>query len=547
MNPRQRVQTGAGFVEEVREAGSTLEAEQTKLSHGVEAANPPTSKSLYKADSIAKSLAVNTLASVINRALGLGRMVGLAWLMPKDQFGLFNVGLLVSNVALPICSLGLHDGAARYAPIFEAAGRRRAFLRRLFLLVVLIVPALSWPMLVFADALGPLVFSAIGRMDAAAREMSAGAASSLMKAVCAYVVCLSVFFVITNTFKGLRMFRLLSYVDVTVGALFTLVALAAAAMGFDRAAWMLVIAGLSCLVPGLLFAPGLLRGDGVRAESAIVDGRSMAVGPMLRFSAWTAASAMVWNVLNAFPSWYLLKMVSVEAAATMAGVRTVTQVVQLGATIVGNNVSANVIGLWEMAGREPATVRMHLLTRLALMALFAGGVVTSLLAWPIMKLFPETYAAGLSAYDPMVLFYLLVGLVGIVAIRLHVIHRPSLVLVGWVAGAVVNIGLTHVLVRRAVAGVPFDEGAALAAAAWAGAAGALISVGVCVILSGRRNLPLDPRSLVLAACLLTVGLGWRISGPILLLITLLSVTSNILFTAEERRTVYGSLRTAIGR
>lgn len=504
---------------------------------------------LYQPDSIATSFAVNTLASVYSRGMGLARTMGLAYLIPIDQYGYYSVALLVANVLLPICSLGFYDGAARFAPMFEAAGRRQAFLKRLLCVLLVIVPATTIPILVFSESLGRWFFLEAGKLQGATIEVAAESASPLMRAVVFYVICLAFYHAITNTIKGLRMFRLLSWLDVVVATVFTAGAVGAAAVGFKGAGILVVLSGITCLAPALLFVPGLWKThpDSSGISDVTSASSEASLSSMFRFSMWAAGSAIVWNLMIVFPSWYLLKALGGETAGAMGGVRNVTQVVQLGAIIVANNVSANVTGLWELRGREVATERLAILTKMALMALLAGGVVTSLLGWPIMKLFPQKFEIGLVAYDPMVLCYLLIGLVALVSIRLNLLHKPSLVMVSWIFAAIVNVGMTYWLIESARGTATFDESMALRAAAWAGVAGGVVGVALCILMSQRCGLPFDGRSIALCICLLSVGLGWWVSLPLFVLLFVISIKSRIIFSHDERGVIYNSLKTAVGR
>src|SRR5262245_25353946 len=91
--------------------------------------DPPASiirrAALFEATSVAGSISVYLPATVAFRLINFARIVLLTWWMPQAEFGLFNIVLPVINVLTPLCSLGLADAVARYAPLHEARGSLR--------------------------------------------------------------------------------------------------------------------------------------------------------------------------------------------------------------------------------------------------------------------------------------------------------------------------------------------------------------------------------------------------------------------------------------
>ena len=150
-----------------------------------------------------------------------------------------------------------------------------------------------------------------------------------------------------------------------------------------------------------------------------------------------------------------------------------------------------------------------------------------------MPAWPEAFSAGRAAYDPLVLFFLLVGVVGVVAIRLNLMDKPRWVCLAWCAGAFVNVAMSYVLLHAAEA-AESGHGRALQAAAWAGVAGAGSSLAVIVFLVRREGLGLDTRTILLILTGLAVGFGWMGAVPILVLLFLAAFASNMIFSPQER-------------
>ena len=90
---------------------------------------------------------------------------------------------------------------------------------------------------------------------------------------------------------------------------------------------------------------------------------------------------------------------------------------------------------------------------------------------------------------------MLVGAIGLVAVRLNLVERPDLVCATWAAGAVVNVVASFILLGPVFAPEPFAQTQALAGAAWAGVAGATAALGVCIGLAHRNGVGLRPATL----------------------------------------------------
>lgn len=515
-------------------------------------------KNLYSPDSITTSVGVSGATTVISRLIGLGRGVALAWLIPQAQFGLFGIALLIINVLLPLCSAGLYEGVARYAPLHEAAGGLRTFIIRSSLLVIGLALAATAILSLCAEPIGVALFSTAKLASTPdALPVDAALLAPLMRASLFCVLGLAAYHTLLGLLKGLRMFRAHSAAELVTACLFTLLALLGALGGLGTARALVVAYALSCVAGVLIFAPGLIVAAGPRvlaraeigketatqsrnATLPIDSGRGSTSG-LLAYSLWAAGTAVLWHALSYYPMWYLLKVSDGRTVGTFHAVRMVAQFVQIGAVVLTAVVAANVNRLWEHDGRDAVVPRLALLTKACLVILIAGATILSLARPVVMRLFPSTFADGEAAYDPLVLFFLLVGVVGLVAVRLNLVEKPRLVCLAWLGGVVVNVAASYALLG------PFaDSGPAarsvLSSAAWANVAGAATALMVCVVLVRRERLALDVPTGVLITAAFSVGLGWPVAVVVLILLITAACTTGLLFSPSER----ASLRVSLG-
>ncbi len=496
---------------------------------------------LYRADSVATSVGLSAAASVISRLIGLARGVALAWLISQAQFGLFGVALLVVNVLLPLCSAGLYEGVTRYVPFHESAGALRKFVIRSSVLVFGVTLAVTVILGLLAQPVGSVLFSAARLAtgpDMPAGENSAGGALMLVSLAC--VLTLALYHTLLGLLKGLRMFRAFSAAELLSAFLFAVLAVAGALRGFTTARALIAAYATACVVAVLVFTPGLLarlpRGDQPTGRES-----SRPTSSLLTYSAWAAGTAILWHALAYYPMWYLLKVSDSETVGTFHAVRIITQFVQIGAVLLIAVVAANVNRLWEHDGREVAEPRMRVLTKACLIALIAGASILSVLRPIVMRLFPSKFAVGAAAYDPLILFFLLVGIVGLVAVRLNVLEKPRHVCLAWLIGAVVNVAVSYLLLGPAADATTSTQVSALQSAAWAGVAGVTAALVVCIGLVRMERLALDLPSMVLVVAAFSVGFGWSVALPVLALLLVATFVTGHVFTPQERADLRVSL------
>lgn len=509
----------------------------------------PGLSNLYHADSIGVSLGASSVAAAGSRLIGLARGIALAWLIPQAQFGLFGVALLVVNVLLPVCSVGLYEGVTRYAPYHESAGTLRRFVIRSGLLVVGLAVTATVALALIIEPLSSILFSAarVGQPEVSESAVTAGL-NSLTRAALVCVLSLAAYQTFLGLLKGLRMFRALSVIELMTACLFTLLALLGAFGGFVTAGALIITYAVSCVATVVIFSPGLIlkisEMEDVKQRVAETGSRRPR-SRLLTYSLWAAGTAILWHALSYYPMWYLLKVSDHKTVGTFHAVRLITQFIHIGAVMLTAIVAANITRVWEHSGRETAVPRLNLLTKGCVIVFLLGATILALLRPLALWLFPEAFASGKVAYDPLVLFFLLVGVVGLVAVRFNLLEKPRLACLAWLVGAVVNVVASYLLLPPGRVTITPSNTAALQAAAWAGVIGASATLTVCVLLALLKGLGLDRPTLVLILAAYALAGGW-VGGLLasMALITLLFTTRLFLSDAERSEFAVTILRSS---
>ncbi|HNQ23792.1 MAG TPA: hypothetical protein PKK06_11920 [Phycisphaerae bacterium] len=575
---------------------------------------------LFRADAVVLSMGVHSAATLAQRGLGLARGVVLAWLISKEQYGLFGLALLVVNVLLPVCTGGLYEGVARFAPLHEARGTLKSFTVRVGVRLTLLTVGIGLLLWLAAGALGPVLFSAAGQASGTASPLSLPSPPrgrgvspetvGLLRAVLICVITLAPYQTLLGMLKGLRMFRAVSVVELLATILFTALALGLPLLGWRDAQTLVWSYTASNVVAVVVFVPGLLRrlpllrvraaaplpsreglgeggvagaspltlpsplrGEGAkdaasrltppsplrgnRAEGAPGD-QGLARpgqlgGRLMTYSLWLAATALLWNALSYYPVWHLLRATDAAVVGTFHAIRTMTQLIQIGAVVLSTVAAAHVTATWEQRGRPASLERLDLLTGVSLVALLAGAAALSVARPVLMHVLPRSFALGAAAYDPLLLFFVIVGVLGLLAIRFNLVQKPHWTCAAWLIGMVVSVGAAHVLLGPPGGGAaPADGGRvvdaadALGRAAWASVAGVAAAAGGLVVLLLCLRLALPVRTLGLVAATLAVGWGWVPACVALLAVVMLGLCG-WLFTPTERAELVAVARRLWGR
>jgi O-antigen/teichoic acid export membrane protein len=500
------------------------------------------SHSLFRADSIALSLGVNTVAMVLQRGLGLLRGVLLVWLMTTAQFGLLGVSLLVTNLLLPLCSLGLYEGVARYTPQYEAAGRLRRFAAKGTALIGLMGLITTAALLLAAESVGAALFST-APLEGDGAATSPAEAAALARAALLCVFTLVLYHSVLGLLKGLRMFRALSAAELLAAVLFTVLALGLAGAGWGTARVLMLVYAASNVLTILVFAPGLCRRL-VRAEAEAPrppvepgighDNERPVWSTLLKYSVWVGGTTMLWHALAYYPTWHLLKVTDEATVGTLHAVRMITQFVQIAAVMLAQVVAAAVNRTWEHEGRESAVAQLDRLTKLSLLALL-GGAILLVIARPVMmRLLPGKVAAGVAAYQPLLLFFFVVGAILLITIRLNLLEKPRLVFFAWLMGCAASLTTCF-----AFLGPPselFANGSeqALRVAAWAGVCGVVTALLVLLVLVHRHRIGVGRPALVLIGASIFVAAPPFVAGLALVAVAIISLSTTLVLTREDR-------------
>jgi len=490
---------------------------------------------LFRPGTVGQSLGIYLPTAVVYRLVGLVRGVILTWLMVEHEFGLFQITLVAANVLLPLCSAGLSDAFARYVPQYETRHSLRPFLIRAVPFALAAAAVFCAIGFLATPALTRLIFFSMGRDVDVAKLISNPVRLTQLVLVMAFV--LSVYFVLIAILRGLRLFLAVSLLELLQSLLFTVAAIATACSGYCSAEAIVLCCIASLVVTIVLFAIPLWRmihGADDQTEPLPLAAGRLAAWPvfdqMLRFSLWSAMAAMLWQALQYYPMWYLQKVQGPGVTAVYAGVRLITQAVLVGSASVVFVVQTSVTKTWETAGRDRADRQLLLAFKATSLLMLMGCVVLALGAPVIMRMFPHSYGYGAAVFSLALLFFLIAGQLGFLAIHFGLIEKTRYLFGLWAIGLAGNATFAAWLVRPEL-----EPAAALDSAAWAGVLGVAtaMAAGLLFIRITRRPIDLGSMLMIVAPFALALpgyGLAAIIAG-----VWLLAAATSVIFDVGEKQ------------
>lgn len=523
-----------------------------------------TQRGLFRSETLTQALGLYLPATVVFRLVGFVRNVLLTWLIyDQAEFGLFALALVVVNLLNPLCSLGLNEAVTRYTPMYETRRMLRAFLARVIPLVCGVAALSAGLLLLTDDTVGPALFKSVS-LDPRMTARMMGRSIGLMMHVVYATFTLVVYFLALCVLKGLRMFRVLSLMELVHGVLFTAMAIIAVMIGHPTVTAVVACYMMSMWIAMACFAlPAALHLMLEPGQDEPLEGDPL-IRRMFAFSLWAAVAAVMWQGMQNYPLWYLNRIHGSHAAGVFGAMRTISQYVVIAAVAVATVVMTAVTKVWESEGRQPADRLLSLAFKTTSLVLLTGCVVVAVLRGQVVIVFDPGYRVGAEVIPLLLMTFLIAGNLAFLAIHVNLIEKTRFLFWPWAIGLACNVLLGLWLIRG-LAGDGADDSAivkmglairpalncgaltGIGAAAWTGAISLLGALIACLILLRVERRPIDGGSYLLLAAPGILALKWYVMIPVLVATWLLAFTSTVVFTSEEKAVLAEKVRATRSR
>jgi len=511
---------------------------------------------LLKVGSMAESLGIFVPAMVLQKALGLARVLLFAHLVSQAEYGLWGMGLMIFLVASPVATLGANHGLTRYVSLYEARGQLAAFYRRVQGRCVVAALAATAVGMAASKWITDLVI--VSGSGASAAIFTYRHQLYVCLAALANVLVGALYHDMLSFMFGMRAYRLASAAELAFSVVFTIFGLAAVAIQPSAVALLVahfaaqaivLAAGVAALQAALKYAEGYqspradwqpTEADAAAGEAAVppsgavsrvpVEALDSAFTRVLRFGFVAMIGNIMWLAAQSVSLYLTNRRCGKEDAAIFSALLQLSQAVLIVSNSAFAVVFAHTARRWEGPSRPAAMALLETAYKALTIAMMALTIAVFAAAPLWVKLLRAEYHIGLTLLGGMLMSFQAVSNLSLLTAVVRLRERPIVIALCALAGGAANVALALWWMPR-FAYAP-------AGAAWASGAGMLVggtavAIGYFVVAGVR----LRPATYVLMACpVLLVLPAWAAAAVWAAVIVAARVTP-LLFDSHEKRTL----------
>ena len=482
-------------------------------------------------DTLAGSVAVLLVMTVLQRVIGFGRgMLFCRWL-DSEQLGLWDVAFGFLNLAAPLAVLGLPGSFGRYVEYYRQRGQLRTFLRRTAAFSGIMTLLAAGGIMLGRDWCALFVFN---RADLGGLM---GCLAIALATVIAFnsLVLLLIAVRLHRLVNTLQFFQSLGFAALSL-LLFQYwqMSTASAVVAFAASSFICSLAMLGRLRKIWHAAP---------ESSEPLPHRTM-WSKVVPFALWMWATNVLYNLFDIVDRYMILHHsgLDVHEALRQVGNYHTSRIIPvlLGAVagLLGAMLTPHLSHDWECGERAKVSDRLNLVLKITCLVLLSAAAAT-LLGAPILFQFgfQNKYAAGLSVLPWTLAYCSWFGLFALAQNYLFCAERAGLSCVALLAGLLLNIGLNMLLLPTW----------GLHGAVWATALANLASLLLVFVFSAAAGMRIHRGTWLLS--LAPISLGGGVAGALAMLLTLslAGCCGEWLFDADEKQQLLAGFRQCLRR
>ncbi|NLW87713.1 MAG: hypothetical protein GXY38_12665 [Planctomycetes bacterium] len=531
---------------------------------------------LLKASSMSGAVRVYVPATVLQRGLGLVRIVLLARLFDKvhlqGQYSLWGLGLLLFSLLTPLLPLGANHGLARYVSLFETRGRLEDFYRRIRMPILGCVILLTAIAAAAHSPIASILFSS------SSEQIEHVVQTRIVLLAIANACVLALYVNMLGFLTGMRLYTLVSAIELFFSVFFTVAALAAVVAVPTAASLLtahLVSVGVSLGVGMIMLSAAVKAVESCRPKLSAVSNRPHVIEPademppqpvqdattpasdleaqaelppmrgaflrIARFGIASMFSNTVWMAMTYLSFWLVSRHYGGDSA--QAGMYwfffQISQPVSLLATAAWNSISAHVAKHWESGLRLQAIRSLEVAFKaVALATLVLTALIYLLSPWWVLVVSP-VWRDGLDLLPGLLMFFQATGNLGILYLVAWLHERPGVTLLAVLGGAAAITALAQWWLSAY----------GLAGAAWAAGIGMFVGslvVAVPYLLSRRQRLHVSSYVCLVSPAVLVLAIPWGATAvaAAVALVVAAAIFTPWLFDSRQKSLLKAAVRQA---
>ncbi len=492
------------------------------------AESPQASVPSLRADTLASSVAILLVLSVLQRLIGFGRQVLVCRWLEKEQLGQWDLAFKFLMLAAPLAAFGLPGSFGRYLEHYRQRGHLKTFLRRTSaacwllacLAIATIVGLRSW--------MAELIFN-----DRTQTDMVVLLAVSLIAVIA--------FNFLTDMFTALRMVRITGQVQFWSTLVFCVLSIVLLVDWRKDAVAIVVAYAVSCagtFVWAVVWFRAAWRGIPDPEDHLP---HSQLWQKLVPFAAWLWSVNLLYNLTGVVDRYMLMHYAPTDNPLALDGDYHTSQVVPMLMVsvcgILGGIVMPYLSHDWESGRKDDVALKLNLTIKLLGLGMLLGSAIT-LLGAPLLFgiLLHGKYTGGYAILPWTLTYCVWMGLIPLAQMYLWCAERPTLASLALAVGLVINVILCWILLPSY----------GLHAVAWASAAANLFSLVMIYQFNRAHGLRIDRGTWLVTLLPLAVGGGTIAALAVSALAGLAIVLTDQVLSKDEKTLLMATLRRATG-
>jgi O-antigen/teichoic acid export membrane protein len=482
-------------------------------------------------DTLAGSVVVLLVMTVLQRVIGFGRgMLFCRWL-DSEQLGLWDIAFGFINLAAPLAVLGLPGSFGRYVEYYRQRGQLRTFLRR--------TAAFSGAMTLLA--VGGIV---LGRDWCAWLVFNRSDLGGLMACLAVTLATVIAFNSLVLLLIAVRLHRLVNTLQFFQSLGFAVLSLVLFEVWQMSTASAVVAFAASSLLCSLAVLGRLAKIWHAAPESSEPLPHRTMWTKVVPFALWMWATNVLYNLFDIVDRYMILHHsgLDIHEALRQVGNYHTSRIIPvlLGAVagLLGAMLTPHLSHDWESGLQDKVSDRLNLLLKVTSLVLVVAAAMTLLGAPLLFEFgFQNKYAAGLAVLPWTLAYCSWFGLFALAQNYLFCAERAGLSCIALLAGLLLNIGLNLLLLPTW----------GLHGAVWATALANLASLLLVFVFSAAAGMRIHRGTWLLSLAPIALGGGTVAALAMLLILSLVACCSDWLLDADEKRQLLAGLRQGFRR
>jgi O-antigen/teichoic acid export membrane protein len=525
---------------------------------------------LLKVGSMSGAVGVYVPAMILQKALGLGRVLLFAYLMRDRaaEYGLWGLATMIFAIGAPMATLGANHGLMRYVSLYEARAMLRDFYHRVrwkCLAVILVATAVA--------ILGSEWITRLAIVSPGSGQMSFAHQLHVCWGALANMLAAAIYYDVLAFLIGMRAYRLVSVIELALGVVFTVLATGALLL-WPTALSLLtshLVAQAIAIAAGIFLMHQAIAHQEREAREAALDGQAdniaaiSAVGEditgiapplaatdaggdlikgsfrkLISFGMVAMIGSLLWMVAQ-YVSFYMTnRRYGKEDTAVFTAFLQLSQMILL----IGNSVYAvvftHVARRWEGGQKVQAFAALETSYKASAMLLMVLTILLLAAAPVWVKVLPSQFRVGAALLGGLLMYFQTISNLSLLTAIARLYERPIMIGVAALAGGGLNVLLANWWMSSYAYGP--------AGAAWAAGVGMLVgglAVTVLYLIIARIRLQWPTYVILASPALLVLPVAWAASAWAA--VCLAAVLTTWFFSTHEKRLLVHTARRLLGK